>query len=95
MDVSNCFGNCQNVQGAGFRLFSPHCLSLKDRNIKISRVSREGYLRDLILISGGLFLLDKCDHQIRERLEAEEGYRSAQVRPFAAVIIEIAVLAFR
>lgn len=49
--------------------------------------------RDLILIAGGLFLLAKATIEIHERLEGEEGGRSARVRPsFAAVIAQIAVL---
>jgi len=48
--------------------------------------------RDLILISGGLFLLAKATIEIHERLEGEEGRSSARVRPFAAVITQIAVL---
>jgi len=49
--------------------------------------------RDLILISGGLFLLAKATIEIHERLEGEEGHSSARVRPsFAAVITQIAVL---
>jgi predicted tellurium resistance membrane protein TerC len=49
--------------------------------------------RDLILIGGGLFLLAKATIEIHERLEGEEGHRSAGVPPsFAAVIIQIAVL---
>jgi predicted tellurium resistance membrane protein TerC len=49
--------------------------------------------RDLILIGGGLFLLAKATTEIHERLEGEEGHRSARVRPsFAAVIAQIAIL---
>lgn len=49
--------------------------------------------RDFILIGGGLFLLAKATIDIHERLEGEEGHRSARVRPsFAAVIIQIALL---
>jgi predicted tellurium resistance membrane protein TerC len=49
--------------------------------------------RDLILMGGGLFLLAKATTEIHERLEGEEGHRSARVRPsFAAVITQIAVL---
>jgi predicted tellurium resistance membrane protein TerC len=49
--------------------------------------------RDLILISGGLFLLAKATIEIHERLEGEEGHSSVRVRPsFAAVIAQIAVL---
>lgn len=49
--------------------------------------------RDLILIGGGLFLLAKATIEIHDRLEGEEGHRSARVRPsFAAVIIQIMLL---
>ena len=49
--------------------------------------------RDLILIGGGLFLLAKATIEIHERLEGEEGHRSARVRPsFAAVITQIVLL---
>ena len=49
--------------------------------------------RDLILIGGGLFLLAKATIEIHDRLEGEEGHRSARVRPsFAAVIIQIMIL---
>jgi predicted tellurium resistance membrane protein TerC len=49
--------------------------------------------RDLILIGGGLFLLAKATIEIHDRLEGEEGQRSARVRPsFAAVIIQIVLL---
>ncbi|MFP5226281.1 MAG: TerC family protein [Acidobacteriota bacterium] len=49
--------------------------------------------RDLILIGGGLFLLAKATIEIHERLEGEEGSRSARVRPsFLAVITQIAML---
>jgi predicted tellurium resistance membrane protein TerC len=49
--------------------------------------------RDLILITGGLFLLAKATIEIHERLEGEEGHTSARVRPsFAAVITQIMVL---
>src|SRR6201987_5410232 len=49
--------------------------------------------RDLLLIGGGLFLLAKATIEIHDRLEREEGHRSARVRPsFAAVIIQIVLL---
>jgi len=49
--------------------------------------------RDLVLIGGGLFLLAKATIEIHERLEGEEGHRSARVRPsFAAVITQIVLL---
>lgn len=49
--------------------------------------------RDLILISGGLFLLAKATIEIHNRLEGEEGHGSARVRPsFAGVIFQIIVL---
>jgi predicted tellurium resistance membrane protein TerC len=49
--------------------------------------------RDLILLSGGLFLLANATLEIHERLEGEEGHGSAKVYPsFAAVILQIMVL---
>ena len=49
--------------------------------------------RDIILMGGGLFLLAKATTEIHERLEGEEGQKTARVRPsFAAVITQIAML---
>lgn len=49
--------------------------------------------RDLILISGGLFLLAKSTHEIHQKLEGDEGHKSARVPPsFRAVIIQILLL---
>lgn len=49
--------------------------------------------RDLILIGGGLFLLYKGTSEIHERLEGEEGEKSARVAAsFAAVVTQIAIL---
>src|SRR5499425_367037 len=49
--------------------------------------------RDLILISGGLFLLAKATIEIHDRLEGEEGHRSARVRPsFSSVLLQIVLL---
>lgn len=49
--------------------------------------------RDLILAGGGLFLLYKATTEIHEKLEGEEGGRSARVAPsFGAVIAQIMVL---
>ncbi len=49
--------------------------------------------RDLILIVGGLFLLAKSTTEIHERLEGEEGHRTARAQPsFASVIAQIAML---
>jgi predicted tellurium resistance membrane protein TerC len=49
--------------------------------------------RDLILISGGLFLLYKATVEIHEKLEGEEGHGSAKVAPsFGAVIGQIMLL---
>jgi predicted tellurium resistance membrane protein TerC len=49
--------------------------------------------RDLILISGGLFLLWKATVEIHEKLEGEEGHGSAKVAPsFSAVIGQIILL---
>jgi predicted tellurium resistance membrane protein TerC len=49
--------------------------------------------RDLILISGGLFLLWKATVEIHDKLEGEEGHTSARVATsFAAVIGQIMIL---
>jgi predicted tellurium resistance membrane protein TerC len=49
--------------------------------------------RDLILISGGLFLLYKATREIHELLEGEEGHASARVRAsFASVIVQIILI---
>jgi len=49
--------------------------------------------RDLILIGGGLFLLAKATFEIHDKLEGEEGHRSARVAPsFGAVIFQIMLL---
>jgi predicted tellurium resistance membrane protein TerC len=49
--------------------------------------------RDLILISGGLFLLGKATFEIHDNLEGEEGHASRGVRAnFISVIIQIILL---
>lgn len=49
--------------------------------------------RDLVLIAGGLFLLGKSTHEIHQRLEGDEGSKSARVAPsFLSVIIQILLL---
>jgi predicted tellurium resistance membrane protein TerC len=49
--------------------------------------------RDLILISGGLFLIGKSTHEIHQKLEGEEGRSSSSVPPtFTAVIVQILLL---
>ncbi|MDZ7844182.1 MAG: TerC family protein [Anaerolineales bacterium] len=49
--------------------------------------------RDLILLTGGLFLLGKSTFEIHERLEGEEGHASQQVAPnLSAVLIQIMLL---
>src|SRR5688500_20246789 len=49
--------------------------------------------RDLILISGGLFLLWKATVEIHDKLVGEEGHGTARVAPsFAAVIGQIMLL---
>ncbi len=49
--------------------------------------------RDLILISGGLFLLWKATMEIHERLEGEESHESTKAAPsFGAVIGQIMLL---
>lgn len=49
--------------------------------------------RDIILISGGLFLLAKSTHEIHSKLEGEQGGSSKRIGPsFTGVIIQIALL---
>ncbi len=49
--------------------------------------------RDLILSTGGLFLIYKATHEIHDRLEGEEGHVSARVAPtFLATIGQIMLL---
>ena len=49
--------------------------------------------RDLILATGGLFLIAKATYEIHERLEGEEGHGVTGAAPsFASVIIQILVL---
>lgn len=49
--------------------------------------------RDFILLVGGLFLLGKATLEIHDKLEGEEGHKSARVAPsFAAVIAQIMLL---
>ncbi len=49
--------------------------------------------RDIILISGGLFLLWKSTMEIHEKLEGEEGHASARAgATFGAVIVQILLL---
>jgi predicted tellurium resistance membrane protein TerC len=49
--------------------------------------------RDLVLLTGGLFLLWKSVHEIHQKLEGQEGESSAKVRAvFWSVIIQIMLL---
>jgi predicted tellurium resistance membrane protein TerC len=49
--------------------------------------------RDLILLSGGLFLLAKATFEIHEKLEGDEGHSSARVPArFGQVIVQIMLL---
>jgi predicted tellurium resistance membrane protein TerC len=49
--------------------------------------------RDLILLTGGLFLLAKSTVEIHQKLEGKEGHRSAQVKAtFTGVVIQIMLL---
>jgi predicted tellurium resistance membrane protein TerC len=49
--------------------------------------------RDLILLTGGLFLIGKATYEIHDRLEGDEGHASVRVAPsFTAVIAQILVL---
>lgn len=49
--------------------------------------------RDLILLTGGLFLIGKSTHEIHQRLEGETGHAGAGVAPtFTSVIVQILLL---
>ncbi len=49
--------------------------------------------RDLILITGGLFLLGKSTHEIHQKLEGDEGGSSPRVHPsFGSVLVQIMLL---
>lgn len=49
--------------------------------------------RDIILITGGLFLLAKSTHEIHTKLEGDEGATSDRVRPsFGSVLVQIMLL---
>jgi predicted tellurium resistance membrane protein TerC len=58
-----------------------------------SIASQEISGRDMILIVGGLFLIAKSTHEIHDKLEGEEGHRSARVAAsFGSVIVQILLL---
>jgi predicted tellurium resistance membrane protein TerC len=49
--------------------------------------------RDLILITGGIFLVWKSTHEIHQKLEGEQGHDSARAAvSFSSVIIQIILL---
>jgi predicted tellurium resistance membrane protein TerC len=49
--------------------------------------------RDLVLFSGGLFLIWKSTYEIHQRLEGVEGHASARVKPaFWSVLVQIMFL---
>ena len=49
--------------------------------------------RDLILLTGGLFLLTKSTREIHEKLEGEDGVKTRSMMPgFAAILIQILLL---
>lgn len=49
--------------------------------------------RDLILISGGLFLLWKSTKEIHQLLEGEQGHRSAKIpATFTSVVVQIVII---
>lgn len=49
--------------------------------------------RDLILLTGGLFLIAKATHEIHDKLEGEDGQVTRRLAPtFAAVIVQILLL---
>ena len=59
----------------------------------LSVFGREISGRDLILLSGGLFLLYKATAEIHDKLEGDEGHGSVKVTPtFGAVILQIMLL---
>jgi predicted tellurium resistance membrane protein TerC len=59
--------------------------------VHVARFGLSG--RDLILLVGGLFLIAKSTFEIHDKLEAQEGHRSAGVgATFGAVLAQIAVL---
>jgi predicted tellurium resistance membrane protein TerC len=56
-------------------------------------LSQEISGRDIILIVGGLFLLAKSTFEIHDKLEGEEGHRTAKAaKSFGSVIIQILLL---
>jgi predicted tellurium resistance membrane protein TerC len=56
-------------------------------------LSQEISGRDIILILGGLFLLAKSTFEIHDKLEGEEGHRTAKAaKSFGSVIIQILLL---
>jgi predicted tellurium resistance membrane protein TerC len=49
--------------------------------------------RDLVLILGGLFLIAKSTIEIHDKLEGQEGVRSARVAPsFSSVLVQVMLL---
>lgn len=49
--------------------------------------------RDLILLTGGLFLIWKATHEIHDKLEGEDGEVTKRITPtFSAVIVQILLL---
>jgi predicted tellurium resistance membrane protein TerC len=66
---------------------------IKLTNPLFTALGRDISGRDLVLIVGGLFLLAKSTHEIHDKLEGEEGEKSAKVGPsFASVLIQIMLL---
>jgi predicted tellurium resistance membrane protein TerC len=66
-------------------------IKLKDPLFTVFEEAFSG--RDLILLSGGLFLLAKSTFEIHEKLEGVEGHTSARIAPsFVAVIVQILIL---
>lgn len=49
--------------------------------------------RDLILISGGLFLIGKSTYEIHDKLEGEEGHSNSKIKAgLAGVLVQIVIL---
>ncbi len=87
------------IVGLGFAMFSRIALLLsltwmmKLTSPLFSVLGNAISGRDLILITGGLFLLGKSTLEIHEKLEGAEGQTSARaVSSFAALIVQIMLL---
>ncbi len=72
-------------------MFVGWIVTLKEDLFEVFGVGFSG--KDLILLAGGLFLIYKATNEIHDKLEGEEGHKSARVAPtFAAVIAQVLIL---